>query len=116
MKCSWPRRAALTAIVTTFMLGACAGTSWTKAGATSEELERDRRVCVRYARGIGQAEAARAGMERLSRRATNAALRRCMEARGWVEDSGSHAATAGRNAATAGRNAATAGRNAATTG
>ncbi len=95
MQRSRRRRAALTAILTTFTLGACSGTSWTKVEATSEELDRDRSICARYARGIGEAEAARTGMERLSRKATALTFRRCMEGRGWVEERDRAAADTG---------------------
>ena len=80
------------AIIVTLAFGACTSTSWTRAGATPEELNRDRRICIRYANGIGDSEAARSGMERSAQRATQAALHRCMETRGWVDERGQTAA------------------------
>ena len=75
-------------------ISGCAVGSWTKAGATPEDLDRDRGVCARYARGVAEmrgreaapaAGAAGTGAPRGSTKVYSATLRRCMEDRGWVE-------------------------------
>ncbi len=58
-------------------MSGCAGSSWTKAGATPEELDRDRGICARYARAVAEL--------RGSANVYSATLRRCMEDRGWAE-------------------------------
>ncbi|MEE9281365.1 MAG: rhodanese-like domain-containing protein [Myxococcota bacterium] len=75
-------------------MSGCAGSSWMKAGATPDDLDRDRGLCARYARAVAEmrgreaapaAGAAGTGVPRGSTKVYSATLRRCMEDRGWAE-------------------------------
>ncbi len=83
----------LTGILVGVALCACAASSWTKVGASADDLERDSGICKRYARAVAEgqpdrelASPIRGGEPRRSREAYSATLRRCMQDRGWAED------------------------------
>ncbi len=83
----------LTGILVGVALCACAASSWTKAGTSADDLERDSRICKRYAGAVAQgqpgrelASPIRGGEPRRSGEVYSATLRRCMRDRGWAED------------------------------